>query len=150
MKKENNDMITKFKKLLEKNVNLSDIVISVENEKTELIDKIKQELSIITYKRVKNPKSIRIIKIEGYFNKRDIKNIKLLYNTYLIIHLSNGDKVYGKLSVFQDENENNINIKINNELIYDLDNKSFNNDILIDKIVSKYKEHLLKDYKKIR
>lgn len=150
MKNENNDMITKFKKLLEKNIDLTDIVVDVKNEKTELIDKIKQELSIITYKKVKNPKSIRIVKISGYFNKRDFKNIKLLYRTYLIIDLSNGDKVNGKLSVYQDENENNISIKVNNELVYDLDNNKFTNDILIDKMVEKYKESLLKNYKKIR
>lgn len=150
MKNENNDMITKFKKLLEKNIDLTDIVVDVKNEKTELIDKIKHELSIITYKRVKNPKSIRIIKISGYFNKRDFKNIKLLYRTYLIIDLSNGDKVNGKLSVYQDENENNISIKVNNELVYDLDNNKFTNDILIDKMIEKYKESLLKNYKNIR
>lgn len=150
MKNENNDMITKFKKLLEKNIDLTDIVVNVKNEKTELIDKIKHELSIITYKRVKNPKSIRIVKISGYFNKRDFKNIKLLYRTYLIIDLSNGDKVNGKLSVYQDENENNISIKVNNELVYDLDNNKFTNDILIDKMIEKYKESLLKNYKNIR
>ncbi len=150
MKNDNNDMITKFKKIVEKNTDLTDIIIEIQNEKTELVDKIKQELSIITYKRVKNPKSIRLKKISGYFNKRDFKNIKLLYKTYLVIDLSNGDKINGKLSVYNDENENNINIKINNELVYDLDNKNFNNDILIEKIVNKYKEYLLKDYKKIR
>jgi seryl-tRNA synthetase len=150
MKNDNNDMITKFKKIVEKNTDLTDIIIEIQNEKTELVDKIKQELSIITYKRVKNPKSIRLKKISGYFNKRDFKNIKLLYKTYLVIDLSNGDKINGKLSIYNDENENNINIKINNELVYDLDNKSFNNDILIEKIVNKYKEYLLKDYKKIR
>jgi seryl-tRNA synthetase len=150
MKNDNNDMITKFKKIVEKNTDLTDIIIEIQNEKTELVDKIKQELSIITYKRVKNPKSIRLKKISGYFNKRDFKNIKLLYKTYLVIDLSNGDKINGKLSIYNDENENNINIKINNELVYDLDNKNFNNDILIEKIVNKYKEYLLKDYKKIR
>lgn len=150
MKNDNNNMITKFKKLLEKDVDLSDIIVEVENEKEELVDKIKNELSIITYKRAKNPKSIRIIKIGGYFNKRDFKNIKLLYRTLLTIDLSNGDKVIGNLSVYQEEIENNINIKINDELVYDLDNKNFTNDILIDKMVDKYKESLLKSYKIIR
>ena len=116
----------------------------------ELIDKIKQELSIITYKKQNNPKSIRIKEISGYFNKRDFKNIKLLYRTYIVIDLSNEDKVQAKLSVFQDEHQNNINIKINDELVYDLDNNKFTNEILIDKLITKYKESLLKNYKKIR
>lgn len=143
-------MITRFKKLFEQDTNLEDIIINIENEKTELVDKIKHELSIITYKRQNNPKSIRLKDISGYFNKRDFRELKLLYRTYLNINLSNADKIEAKLSVFQDENENNINIKINNIIVYDLDNNKFTNDILIDKIITRYKESLLKNYKKIR
>ena len=150
MKKEENIMITKFKKLFEQNINLEDVIVNVENEKTEFIDKIKHDLSIITYKKSNSPKSIRIREITGFFNKRDFKNIKLLYSTYLVVSMSNGDKIIGKLSVYQNENENNISIKINNDLIYDLDNKSFNNEIFVDKIITKYKESLLNTYKKVR
>ena len=150
MKKDEKDMITKFEKLFEKNVDLTDIVINIENEKKELIDKIKQELSIITYKRKNNPKSIRIMEISGYFNKRDFKNINLIYRTYLVIDLSNNDKIKAKLSVYQDENENNITIKINDDLVYNLDNKKFTSEILIDKLIEKYKEFLLKEYKNMR
>ena len=147
MKKEENIMITKFEKLFEKDVDLTDIVVAVENENKELIEKIKHELSIITYKRKNSPKSIRIKDINGYFNKMDFKNIKLIYRTYLVINLSNRDKIKAKLSIFQDENYNNINIKINDELVYDLDNKKFNSQILIDKLIDKYKEFLVKEYK---
>jgi len=140
-------MITNFKKLVEQKEDLTDIIVNVENEKTEFIDKIKQELSIITYKRQKNPKPIRIVEISGYFNKRDFTNIKLLYNTYLLINLSNSDKLKAKLSVYQDNTKNNIHIQINNEVIYDLDNKNFNNEFLIDKLIEKYKDYLLKSYK---
>lgn len=150
MIKEKKNMITKFSKLLEKNIDLEDIKINIENEKPEFIDKIKHELSIITYKKTTSPKSIRIKEITGYFNKRDFKNVNLLYRTYIVISMSNGDKIKGKLSVYQDENENNINVKINNDLVYDLDNKKFNNDFLIEKIINKYKEYLLKGYKKLR
>ena len=150
MKKEENIMITKFKKLFEQNIDLEDVIVNVENEKTEFIDKIKHDLSIISYKKANSPKSIRIREITGYFNKRDFKNIKLLYSTYLVVSMTNGDKIIGKLSVYQDENENNINIKINNDLIYDLDNKSFNNEIFVDKLITKYKESLLNTYKRVR
>ena len=102
-------MITRFKKLFEQDTNLEDIIIKIENEKKELIDKIKHELSIITYKRQNNPKSIRLKDISGYFNKRDFRELKLLYRTYLNINLSNADKIEATLSVFNDENENNIN-----------------------------------------
>ena len=78
MKKEENIMITKFKTLFEKNIDLTDISVKVGNEKKELIDKIKHELSIITYKKSNSPKSIRILDISGYFNKRDFRDIKLI------------------------------------------------------------------------
>lgn len=140
-------MITKFKDLYE-NIDLSDIIINIENEIPELIDKIKQELSIITYKKRNSPKTIRIKEISGYFNKRDFKNINLIYKTYIIINLSNNDNIKAKLSKY--DSENNINIKINNELVYDLDNEKFTNEILIDKLINKYKEFLLKEFKNIR
>jgi len=139
-------MITKFEKLYEK-IDLSDIEINIENENKELIDKIKDELSIITYRRKNNPKPIRLTKIDGYFNNRDFKNINLIYKTNLNITLSNGDEINGKLSVYKNENENNINIKINTKLIYDIDNKKFNDELLIDKMISKYQENLLQKYK---
>ena len=149
MKKDESDMITKFKEIYEK-VDLEDITVNVENSKEEFIEKIKHELSIITYKKSNKPKSIRITEIGGYFNKRDFKNPKLLYRTYITISLSNNDKLKAKLSVYQNNEENNINIKINNELVYDLDNKKFNNEFLIEKLIYKYKEFLLKEYKKLR
>jgi hypothetical protein len=148
MKKEETIMITKFEKLHEKiNMDLTDIAVNVENENKDLIEKIKHELSIITYKRRNSPSSIRIMEISGYFNKRDFKNIKLIYNTYLTINLSNRDKIKAKLSIFQDENLNNINIEINDDLVYDLDNKNFTNEILVEKMINKYKEYLVQDYK---
>lgn len=140
-------MITKFKKLFE-DIDLPDIKINIENNKSEFIDKIKHELSIISYKRKNSPKSIRINEINGYFNRRDFKNIKLIYRTYLIIDMSNNDKIKAKLSVYEDEK--NINIKINNTLVYDLDNDNFNNEKLVEKLINKYKEYLLKEYKKLR
>jgi hypothetical protein len=149
MIKEKDDMITKFEELKEK-INLSDIIINVNNENKKLIEKIKRELSIITYKKSTKPKSIRITEINGYFHKNDFKNDKLLYRTLLNIYLSNNDRIKAKLSVYREENENNILIKINNKLIYNIDNKNFNEEILIDKLINKYKEHLLKNYKKLR
>jgi len=143
-------MITKFKTLFEKNIDLTDISVKVGNEKKELIDKIKHELSIITYKKSNSPKSIRILDISGYFNKRDFRDIKLIYRTYLVINLSNQDKIKATLSIFQDENKNNICIRINDDLVFDLDNKNYTNEIFIDKIINKYKEYLVKDFKKIR
>ena len=139
-------MITKFNKLYEK-IDLSDIKIDVKNENKELIDKITQELSIISYKRRNSPKPIRLTEINGYFNSTDFKNNNLIYRTYLVINLSNNDNIKSKLSVYKNDNENNINIKINDIQIYDIDNKKFDNELLVEKIISKYKDYLLENLK---
>ena len=139
-------MITKFNKLYEK-IDLSDIKIDVKNENKELIDKITQELSIISYKRRNSPKPIRLTEINGYFNSTDFKNNNLIYRTYLVINLSNNDNIKSKLSVYKNNNENNINIKINDRQIYDIDNKKFDNELLVEKIISKYKYYLLENLK---
>jgi len=139
-------MITKFEKLYEK-IDLSDIKIDVENENKELIEKLTHELSIISYRRKNSPKPIRLTEIVGYFKKSDFKNNNLIYKTYLSLSLSNGDKIKSSLSVYKDSNENNINIKINEKQIYDIDNKIFDEEYLVDKITTKYKEYLLEKIK---
>jgi hypothetical protein len=143
MKNEKNNMITKFEKLFEE---LEDIIVNIENDKTEYTEQIKHNLSIITYKRKNSPKPIRILDISGYYNKIDSKIVDLLYNTYLILNLTNKDKIEAKLSVYKNSEINNIYIKINNELVYDMDNVEFNNEIFVDKLTRKYKEYILKNY----
>ncbi len=141
-------MITKFEKLFENKINIDDIKVEIKNEDKKLIEKIKQELSIISYKKKNSPKTIRIKEINGYFNNTDFKKINLIYRTYINIKMSNDDDLKAKLSVFKDEK--NINIKINNEIVYDIDNDNFTNEILVEKLINKYKEYLLKEYKKLR
>jgi hypothetical protein len=148
MKIKSNEMITKFKELFENKINIDDIKVDIKNEDKKLVEKIKQELSIISYKKKNSPKTIRIKDINGYFNNTDFKKINLIYRTYINIKMSNDDDLKAKLSVFKDEK--NINIKINNEIDYDIDNYNFNNEILVEKLINKYKEYLLKQYKKLR
>ena len=142
-------MITKFNKLLESRIDIMDIETNIDNE-NELIKKIKQELSIIAYKKKNSPKPIRIKKINGYFDKKDLTNIDLISKTLLKINFSNNDIITGKLFIYKNDELNNIVIKINEEVIYDLDNKDFNNEILVDKLIYKYKEYLLKNHKSIK
>ena len=79
------------------------------------------------------------------------RNGDLIHRTYLVVTLSNGDEIKAKLSVFDnDEEQNNINIRINKDLVFDLDNNKYTNEILIDKLIDKYKESLLKKYKNLR
>ena len=133
------NMITKFGKLYENN---EDIIINIENENDKLINKIKNHFSLITYKRKNNPKQIRLKKISGYFDKNDFKNTKLIKRTYLNLELTNNDNIKAKLSIYNDSEDNNISIKLNDKLLYDIDNENFNNDVLINKMIDKYKDHL--------
>lgn len=139
-------MITKFSNLFEK-IEIEDIEIEIENEDEKLLDKIKKELSIITYKKKNSLKPIRIKKITGYFKKRDFKKHNLLYKTSINIYLSNNDIIKAKLSICNDKDDNNIIIKINDDVIFDINSSIYNDDIFIDKIIFKYKEHLLKTFK---
>lgn len=107
----------------------TDIFINVENKQDNLINKLIDELSIVIKKRT--PKAIRILKIEGYINKDNISNLKL--------NMSNGDVIEGKLIT---DNIPNILIKINDVILFDLEHKLFNIEVLIDKIINMYKKHI--------
>jgi hypothetical protein len=122
---------------LTKNMNLD-----IENNKEALTKKIVNDFSLIVYKQRNRPKQIRILNIEGYYNKRDFNKINLIYKTHLVIELTNYDVIEGELNVFDNSNENNIKIKINDKIIYNLDNKNFNNEFLIDKMFLKYENYI--------
>jgi hypothetical protein len=116
--------------------------LDIENNKEALTKKIVNDFSLIVYKQRNRPKQIRILNIEGYYNKRDFNKINLIYKTHLVIELTNYDVIEGELNVFDNSNENNIKIKINDKIIYNLDNKNFNNEFLIDKMFLKYENYI--------
>lgn len=120
---------------------------NTENNNEELTNKIISEFSMIIYKQRQRPKTLRVKSIDGYYNKRDFNNYNLIYKTKLIIELSNYDIIEGKLSMYDNSNENNITIKLNDKKVYSLDNKNFNNEKLVNKLISKYKNHIEKNYK---
>jgi len=129
------------------NENMLEIENNIKNNNEELTKKIINEFSFIIYKQRNRPKNLRVKKLEGYYNNRNFKNYNLIYKTKIIIELSNYDIVEGKLSVYDNENENNIRIKINDEIVYNLDNQNFNNDKLIEKMKMKYQNYIKKNYK---
>jgi len=129
------------------NENMLEIENNIKNNNEELTKKIIEEFSFIIYKHRNRPKNLRVKKLEGYYNNRNFKNYNLIYKTKIIIELSNYDIVEGKLSVYDNENENNIRIKINDEIVYNLDNQNFNDDKLIEKMKIKYQNYIKKNYK---
>lgn len=140
------DAVDEIPKNLNKGMNL-EIENNIENNNEDLTKKIVDEFSFIVYKQKGRPKSLRIKKLEGYYNRRDFKNYNLIYKTKITIELSNFDIIEGKLSIFNDKNENNIRIKINDSIVYNLDNQNFNDEKLIEKMKMKYQNYIEKNYK---
>jgi len=107
---------------------INDVILSIENIDNDFINKLKTDMSYIVYKIVKKYKSIRIISIEGYFNVNEI---------FLFIKMSNKDIIDAKL-----KRNKNISIKINNKIVYSIDNTFKTNDFY-NKIIHVYKNHLI-------
>lgn len=120
----------------------TDIKIKVEN-KNYLIDKLIEDLSIIVKKR--KLKAIRIKSIEGYINKNTITHRGSIYNTYLQIIFTNKDTIIGEYN----SSSNNILIKINDNIVFDLNYRTFDNEILIGKIINEYMKYLKENKFKI-
>jgi len=122
-------MITKLR-IFEK-LDLSDININInisDDNKNYLMD----NLSMIIQKR--NKSSLRIKSIDGYFDKSEISH----KTTYINILMTNKDVIEGEYS----SKNKNIKIHINEKLVYNVDNKDFNNKKLLEKVVSEYKKYL--------
>ena len=113
----------------------TDIKINVDGNKS-LINRLIDNMSLIVQKRTS--KSLRIKSINGYVNRETYARRNLYYDTYLEIYMINKDFIVGEYKSIN----NNINIKINDNIVYDMDNRSFDNDILLDKIVGEYKKYL--------
>lgn len=123
-------MIKKYNQYIkENNTILSDIKINV-NGGEKIINKLIEKLTIVIKK--KKIKNINIKSIDGFINKEKFTLKGNFYSTYLEIILNNKDKIIGEYSF------NNIKIQINNDIVYDLDNEKFDNEVLVDKIVDEY------------
>jgi len=124
-------MITNFK-IYESS---TDIDINT-NLNQKYIDYLTDNLSIGIYKRINSVKYLKIKSING--NSDDKK-------TNIIIGI-NGDTIEG----YYYSNDNSIIVKINDELVYDVDYKDFNIEKLLNRIVKEYKKHLKENKWKIK
>ena len=131
-------MLTKFNEIY-KDVDLTDIVINVANKDEELLKKLIEGLSVVIFKVKGKGKQTTVKSIKGAIKsrKRD-----LIY-TEIKVDLSNGDNIKGD---FFDDTKN-ISISINGKLIFDLSVSKFNEDYLVDKMISEYRKHLENDWK---
>jgi len=125
----------KYNEFIRESDNL-DVKINVEG-KNYLVEQLIENLSLVVKKRKTKP--IRITTITGYINK-EIFSVKegYDYETFFQVTLSNKDIISGKYF----SKSNNLWVKINEELVYNLDDKTFDNEVLIDKMAGQYKRHL--------
>ncbi len=140
------DAVDEILKNLNENMKLN-IENNIKNNNDKITKKIINNFSFIIYKQKNKPKNLRVKKLEGYYNKKDFKNYNLIYKTKIIIELSNFDVIEGKLSIYNDKIENNIKIKLNDNIIYNLDNQNFNDEKLIEKMKIKYQNYIKKNYR---
>lgn len=120
--------------------NTSDIKINVDG-KNYLIDRLIENLTIVVKKR--KIRNFRIKSINGFINKGTFTSKGYSYETRLEITLTNKDIIIGEYK------SNNITIKINDDIVYDLSYKTFDDEVLIDKIVSEYIKKLKEQKYKI-
>jgi len=113
----------------------NDVIIDVVN-KNYLIDSLIENLSLLV--RKKKLKNIHIKKVKGYINKEQFTKKGFTYETYLEAILSNDDILIGEYIMLS----KTIIIKINDTVVYDMDNKLFDNEYLIEKLTNEYIKHL--------
>ncbi len=104
------------------------------NEDAIIIDKLNDILAFLIYKSKK--------KNSNYINYTQlyIDNIILNQTKY---HIKTKIKMSNKDIINAEYFKDNIFIKINNDIIYDIDNDIFTKDIFINKIADKYKKYLI-------
>jgi len=113
----------------------TDVKVTVKGDHG-LSKRLIDNLSLIVQKRTS--KSLRIKAINGYFNKEIFAHHDLYMESYLEIDMINKDFIVGEYKSIT----HSILIKINDEIVYDMISRNFDNEVLIEKIVSEYKKYL--------
>lgn len=146
-------MITKFK-IFENNT----IDVRITDIPEPVLNRIIDDLSIISWKGQKkngnkNYKSIRIINIDGYYNKRTVQSNSSSTDILLKIMMSNKDYIEAKYELITNITnivDNNISIYINNNKMFDLDIENNDENVFLSKIRDIYIKHLEKNGWKIK
>jgi hypothetical protein len=112
------------------------IVVTVDGADDELINKLKDELTLLAKKY--KTKNIRPVSIKGFFNKEDTY---LLKYTELIIQMNTSDIIKGTYTLDIKKNSN-IKIELNDVVVFDLIHETYTENTLIDKIIFIYKSYL--------
>lgn len=130
----------------------------MKNLSQEQLDKLEDGVSLTIYKGRKrnekksvNYKTLSTKSIECDVDKvTPVNYYEVNFDTFIEIEMSNKDTIIGKYRRVEKEDylkENSIKIEINDKVVYHMDNEEFDNDKLIDYIISYYKKHISKKWK---
>lgn len=130
---------------VDKNIKLpKEIIVAVDNTNDELINKLKEELTLLGKKY--KTKNIRPVSIKGFIDKEDTY---LLKYTELVIQMNTSDIIKGTYTLDIKKNSN-IKIELNDVLVFDLVHETYTENTLIDKIIFIYKSYLKNNNWKIK
>ena len=123
----------------------------------DLTDRLINDFSFIVWKGkkrngTKNYKSIRLIEIDGYYNK-NVNFNSSDFDILLKLTFTNNDYIeakYNKTTNIEQIVDNTITISINQRVIFDLDNEKYTEDFFIEKIKNIYINYLKKKHWKIK
>lgn len=126
-------------------------------ENNNLLDELVDGLSLNLYKGRKrddkksiNYKQLKIIDLESDFDNRNINGENIITKSTINIKLSNKDTISGEYVKSEKKGdiiENSIKIDINDKTIYHLNNENFDNNELINYIITLYKKYISKKWK---
>jgi len=115
----------------------TDIKIAVKGMNKTLVQKLVDNLQIVVKKR--KLKSLRIKSISGYIDKDTfIMGSGNFYDTFLEVVLSNKDILVGEYK----SSNHSLLVKINNVIVFDLNSKFFDKELLVDKMINEYVKYL--------
>jgi hypothetical protein len=118
-------------------LSVPDVKITVKDGES-LAKQLINKLSLVIQKRTR--KAIRVKSVNGYANKKTHYGKKMYYDTYLEVTMINKDFITGEYN----SRNGNIKITINDKVVFDIDNRHFDNEELIEKMTSVYKKYLSK------
>ena len=115
----------------------TDIKIVVKGMNKTLVQKLIDNLQIVVKKR--KLKSLTIKSISGYIDKDTfIMGSGSFYDTFLEVVLSNKDILVGEYK----SSNHSLLVKINDDIVFDLNSKFFDNEVLVDKMINEYVKYL--------
>lgn len=135
-------MITNFQ-LYERKRNVDDVQLEILNPEQQVLDEIIAHMSFVIQKRIK--RNLRIISITGSMNNRQVQGQTSKTITSLHLLMSNKDQLnitYTYLEQRAQEPTAELEIIINDRLVYQVEKPELVTESWILKVATEYKKYL--------